>query len=60
MSSTFDEFQVMINQLDIVFLSEAWLSDNKHVNKLATLKYQAIILFAKIENRKVVVEQEHI
>ena len=33
MSSTFDEFQVMINesQFDIVTLSETWLRDKKHL-----------------------------
>ena len=33
MGSTFDEFQVMINesQFDIVTLSETWLRDKKHL-----------------------------
>jgi len=33
MSSTFDEFQVMLkqHQFDIITLSETWLKDNKHL-----------------------------
>ena len=33
MSSTFDEFQFMINQtnLDVIMLSETWLKNDKHL-----------------------------
>ena len=53
-TSTFDEFQVMIteNQFDIVSLSETWLCNNKHLLE----NVQAIILFTKTENRNVMVE----
>ena len=55
MSSTFDEFQYMINenQLDDVTLSKTWLGSILDYVKIPGYN---IILFTKTENRNVVVE----
>ena len=45
MSSTFNEFPVMINenQFDIITLSETWLRDNKHLlDHVKTLRYNFV------------------